>query len=811
MPDEAPRERDAVDAITPFAGMIGHGIDALRGPVAPAPEESAPTEEGPFYGAKGTVAVSDGSGEVTYVRRGDLAAAEEEGLHVANQDEYYGAKLGGTGQAAVGGINALNGATFDFGLPVAKKIYGALGGDEAEAARALRVSNHAFPVTAGASEFVGALAPALLGAPTEETAANAGEGLLARAGNRFAAAIPRATAEGAAFGVGHQLTEDALGDRDSSAEKILASADGGMVFGGLLGGGLAAGGGAAGDALAPLWRRASEEGGAFGWISKKTGELAEEQAFKSTGAKKGDLRKLGQTSDEVLAAERRIGRTLIDEDLVGPTTTKAEIGKRVVARAEEVGEELGTMRKRLDVQTNERPSVSSIVERFKSAVIDENGKLADGRPGMRLAGKMFGTEEAKPALEVLDRLERVGGERPSFEKLHELRRELDERLYSSYERPAKLGQPLPPGEGALRALRGIMEDEFTAAGERATRELGDGAFTAKYKLAKDLYSDLSRVRGIMRDEIAGVGANRAVSLSDSVAALPALAFGHPVAGVAAGLGNKVLRTYGNQVASTVLDKASKLFAVQKAAARIDEAVKDGVRGFLRGGEKAARTTTRADKQVVTPEIMRKIREEVRDPEALTARVAGMIGGAHLDTAAPNVARALSASIMRIATYLQQNTPAEPAPVGVSILPQKARAPSSLQMTRFRDIVDTVNDPMHVVDELRRGHISRDKVEALQQCYPKLYLQIRAELGAQALEDPPDLTIQQDIALSVLFKEPLSATMKPSIRKAFQDTYAQGATPDETAKAGGPPMKPRPFNRERGSMASGFDRQEALDK
>src|SRR5262249_11878216 len=58
---------------------------------------------------------------------------------------------------------------------------------------------------------------------------------------RAARAAPRLLGEGAAMGVGNQLSEDALGNHDVVGQKLVASAAGGAVFNLLLGSALHAG------------------------------------------------------------------------------------------------------------------------------------------------------------------------------------------------------------------------------------------------------------------------------------------------------------------------------------------------------------------------------------------------------------------------------------------------------------------------------------------------------------------------------------------------------------------------------------------
>ena len=187
----------------------------------------------------------------------------------------------------------------------------------------------------------------------------------------------------------------------------------------------------------------------------------------------------------------------------------------------------------------------------------------------------------------------------------------------------------------------------------------------------------------------------------------------------------------------------------------------------------------------------------------------MLGGRGLDTAAPNTSQAISTTALRIGAYLRDKAPKDPAPTGASFVPQRPRAGSATEQAKFAEAIEVANNPISVVDDLRRGRVSREKVEALKACWPELYQQIRSEIASQSVEIRPKLSQQQEIAMSVLFDVPVSAIMQPQNIRAFNQSFAQGADPSKAGEAGGAqPMQPtsgvRGLNR-KGSLASGFDK------
>lgn len=771
---------------------------------APVPEQA------PLQGiapAPGMFAIKEADGSVSMVKQEDAEAAVAAGAEPATdidiaQQDWRG---GLAGQAASALIGAGRGLTFGAFDPLAIGVSRALGGDASaeDTRRALRTAKEVNPTASLGGEIAGSLAGMAVLPGGAGGSTLGAESTLGRAAARFATAAPRAGIEGAALGVGQQASEDALGDHAFNGEKYVAAGVGGAVFGVLLGGALSAAGGAVGDKLRPLYGKIGSEaeavaGGPYRAAGKTAeaveeaaqrsparqwlADQAEQQAFKATGAKLKDFQKLGATAEAQAARSGRIGRTLLDEGIVDATASQETIAQRLAAKTKQVGEELGAMRAKLDTAL-ERPSTAAIVERVQKEVL---------APLERLPGTQT---ESAAVRAYLDDFAVKAGERPDFKTLHEFRRALDEKLNPKLW--LKVPGTAPPAAVELGKVRGILEEEFETAGERAAKELGD-TFGEKYQLAKQLFSDLKTAENIVSKEVARGNANRAISITDTIAASHG-----GVTGMAMGAANKLVRTYGNQVAASLLNKASRLGMLQRAGESVDGAIKSGVRDFLTG--KPAGKAPAAPK--VDAETVRAVREAVRDPAALTQRVTDALGGRGLTEAAPKTTQAVASTIMRLAGHIRESAPKEPPQTGVSFLPKPAREPSKTDMARFAQVIEAADNPMSVVEDLRRGKLTPEKVATLKVGYPRLYQAIRRELATQAAELRPKLNTQQEIALSILFDVPVSAMMEPGTILSFQKTIAQGAEPPQAAQAGQPKTAVRGLNR-RGSLAAGFDKQEA---
>lgn len=503
--------------------------------------------------------------------------------------------------------------------------------------------------------------------------------------------------------------------------------------------------------------------GAKSWLESQ----ADKQAFKATGAKVGDIRRLAGTVEEQQAEMERIGARLRNETIEGKplieaSTSQAEIAKRITNKADEVGKDLGKLRSELD-KSKIRPSMSPIVERFESEV---------AQPAMAMP---LGEADVAAARAYLEDMVAKGGEQPSFDTLYKYRRRLDDKLAKEYARAP--GLPSAAGADAMHSLRAIVEEEFTKAGERAASDIGS-EFASKYKLQKELYADLATVRKIATGEAERNAGANFVSLTDAVLAAGA----GGVHGLAALAANQVRRKYGNQLASHVLGSASKLFPVQDAALKMDEALNKGAKAFV-AGEKAA---TRTPKRVTTDEV-REIRNAVRSPEAITARVETALGD--LPKYAPKLSTQMATRAATIASYLRDNLPKETPPATMAFGPPKKRPLSDSDLIRAGHIIETATDPSVIVDRLNEGRLTRDHVAALKGAHPDVYAKVQTYLQQHGTELRAQLPVQKQVLLSLFFGEPITEAMLPANIRAFQASFVGGSQAPSAPPAAPPPGNP----------------------
>lgn len=735
---------------------------------APAPAAPAPAFVRP---EPGYVAVTDG-GDVQLLPEENVGRAAQAGFRPATEAEFWAAKHGTTGQIVTAADAVARGATFGLSDAAQVGIARAFGGDaEAEKVRAhTRLAKEANPGTAMAGEVAGTLLPAAVGLGGASAATVAGETAGARALARFTSLAPRLFGEGAAMGAGQQLSEDVLGNHDLAAQKYLISSLKGGALATLLGGGLAVGGGAIADKLG---RRMAAEGGAIAALEKGAAKeanplarAAEEQAFKGLGSKLKDWQKLGATAEAQEARAQRIGRTLLDEGITTPGASKAVQSERLATRVKEVGEELGSLRKSLEKAAT-RPSAENVLKRIEAEVIAP------------LASTPFsGPEQAAVRGYVQEIADRIGERTTfrSFDELHTMRRALDKKLDPKLW--SKIPGSAPPAAEELGKIRGILESEYELAAEKATAELG-GDIASKYATSKALYADLKTAEKIASKEAARSAANRAVSLTDTIAGVGGFVTLGPK-GIALAMANKAMREYGNQAAASVLNRASKVESIARAAQAFDQKLNQSVAAFF-GKTKPSAASRTAPK--LSPEATRALRDAVSNPARMADRVADAVASTELRATAPKVTQAMTATLMRAATWVHGRLPPEPPPRGLAFGPQP---PRKLGPKAQREIDTAVRalDADAFLDDLSHKRVDRQALEALKFINPDVHAEVVSKLTAYGIEHGPDLSRQQAVALSIMTGKPMTPMMRPETIRGFQQAYAQEQPPPHDPSAPG---------------------------
>jgi hypothetical protein len=115
--------------------------------------------------------------------------------------------------------------------------------------------------------------------------------------------------------------------------------------------------------------------------------------------------------------------------------------------------------------------------------------------------------------------------------------------------------------------------------------------------------------------------------------------------------------------------------------------------------------------------------------------------------------------------------------------------SDAEKSAFLRSAEAVANPTMVLEEAKKGTLTRDHVEAVKAVYPALYEEMRVQVMQSLIDGKQKLSYSRRIQLGILLDIPTDKTLSPDFVSAIQGTYAQGAGDAESP----PPPPARPLN------------------
>ena len=733
-----------------------------------------------------TVFVRDQQGNILEGPASQLDAAIKAGgeqvssADVAKQENAE--KYSGVGNTlAAGGLGALDMLSLGLG-PAA---IGSLGGEDTK--QYIEGVSEAHPFAHGVGEVLGAIAPAFLtgGASLAEEAPEIGGSLL-RSGakalaapmdalgaggelvskgvrgvlgdgaiGRIAGGTARGMAEGGFIGATQQAGEDILGDRELTAERLLAGAGRGALFGGAFGGGLSTLGVAGESALSKL--ADSMDGG----VADKLAGKAEELRLASTGAKTAEIRKIeasGLTRNEV-------GRWMFDElpkfsEGGKYPVSREAIGEAAQRAAEDAQPRISGAIDQLDT-AGARPNAATVIDRLRNDVIAP----LDKKLGMESVTARLNT--------IVDKAESRLQQNPTFRELFDLRKDLDDLAYRDRK---VLDQSNAMQQ--LREARRAIEDEIGKQGERfAGPQWKEGYDAAKrqFRMATTVQETVERAQ----QRIAG---NRGISLTDTIAGGFGFAHLGPV-GLLAGAVNHAIREYGDAVGAHLLDKASKLQALRGMSLDFGDATTKAVRGFLNAahGGSTSGLVRVASKYEDKKE---RIEQLATNPAMLAAAASKHVPAADV---APKTSALVAQKMAGAVGYLHGQLPPE-VNTRSPLTPQLSSKSSKAAQTAWLRKLDVYEDPLSVLDDMKKGRLHPDKADALKTMFPALYGDVQKAIAAEVADGASrgkEPNFKQRMQMGILFGVPTDAMLDPSFLQSQQALYQNPPQEDDNLQQKAP--------------------------
>jgi len=492
-------------------------------------------------------------------------------------------------------------------------------------------------------------------------------------------------------------------------------------------------------------------------------DVRDESIFKAvTDARPSDVVKLQKKYGLTRDAVKEVSDTLRTyEDDAGnklfETLGKAEdYAPKLRQAVDETGAKIGALRQRVDDLAS--PDIKSVLTRVDDDVIApllRSDDMTERAMAERLKGEMDAFRPVGDA--VNDNASLPAG----YLRLDRFRQKIAGR--------AGYGSALKTESEAaysklLRKLERTIDSELdeTAKGVLTGEELTDYLALQKTNRALRSARDISELRSghNVGMRTFGMSDNQAGQAGAVIGTLMTGGVGGLAIGAASMVGNKLLRTYGRGVAATVADRLSTSLD-RKIAARIDGFFRtsinsqafdlaidkgiarvnsEGVRAAAAEGVAAAtgaaKSGTRRAARAVSSAFMgrettvaaayEKRVAEVRQAnnnfgQGVREAVATKLGD--MPTVAPKLTMAITNGATRALNYLASQIPGaaeKPSP----LQPGKKIPISEYEMAKFARIYAAVDNPLTVLDDLERGKVTFEQVDALKAAWPEVYEDIR---------------------------------------------------------------------------------------
>lgn len=251
-----------------------------------------------------------------------------------------------------------------------------------------------------------------------------------------------------------------------------------------------------------------------------------------------------------------------------------------------------------------------------------------------------------------------------------------------------------------------------------------------------------------------------------------------------------------------------LKAIEESSQKITKNIGYAVRGFL---DKAAPAATYgAVKSFETQEKKedlgkfynrqsKAVIDAASNPEALAEKTSAAF--ANMGEFAPKIAEAASGKAAMGAMFLYEKMPKNPFQ-GQAFMGTKKWKPSDMEISKWKKYVDTVEDPMRSLKDLRAGKFTMEQSETLKTVYPELFQEVVQNLMEELPKLKEELPYQKRLQLGILFNIPADPSTQPAFIQQMQAMHQASAQAEAQggAMGGGKISKPAVGKMDKSEMA-----------
>jgi len=592
--------------------------------------------------------------------------------------------------------------------------------------------------------------------------------------------------EGSLYGVGHLISEEALGRAEFNAENLMAYGGQGALFGGITGGLF--------GVTPTIYKHGKEivvptiKGGkVVGFVNKKIKNFKdyllnpEYAAMKLSGATHKKISETIAKNPELAANLPKVLKDIMKKDLTS-LASNSKLFDAANDFLERTGKKIDhTLRgisfkaplESFPTKSSMSFAVQNRLEKLKSKLnlVDDAG---NPRPGTGISDDIkLINKEIKEWSEhnlddtyydasALNKEKQVYQQRANYERKGDvpLREKVAREVSSTFrEEVLKFASKTDP------ALYGKLKQEFLDFGTMTTflenfgSKIGQQSSQA-WDFSKDLFT--AAIAGSMFDLLGPVGAGLA------------------------------LKTFAK---SDLKQKMIVLTQIEKASVKVPDFISKSVKSYMKKGKKLKGVAVPSTVKLLIDSPLSKtpdkpLTKPKDDPEALQNMTAnlnrlkndptalyGSMSNRFFSLMAPKTFGASGQVFQRAVDFLSLKVPKHSMPVNP--FSKRTYQPSEQEMYKFKKYLEAVQNPLVVMQHLKRGQISREGVEAISFVYPELYVEMQSNVFKQ-LEKQKDVDYQQRLQLGILMGIPTDRALEPAAVADFQKHYSEA----QVSQAGG---------------------------
>lgn len=710
--------------------------------------------------------INQDTGEAASVEGKEAYNALQSGYRLETAQETHDRRLqeqyGGPLEQAKAGVEGLErGMTFG----ISDQYRTATGEATGEQLASRQEAN---PVTSYGGEGVGMLSSLPAIGPVGELAEGATAKALLKGAERAGLTNPIARSivgkivpaaagsavEGAFYGAGQLLSEDALGKADLNAENLAAYIGTGALLNGAFG---------------MAFSGAAELAGPLGKATKYVTSPFTSKISDELDSKLASAKMLGLSPAQLYKQEQRtpglvdsMGDFLRDKLKLQITDTPETLFKKSEMLHDAAGTEIGSVLKEVDETLNQMPIFKPTAESVSDSIYKDVYKSVEDKLD---SSNPFMEEYQKPINSFLDKVKRLGETGKTFDAgyLQKLKLSLDDMI--KYEKtPGKFSILEELAYTARTAVKGEIDklaqsiESLGGADDLAQRlKTANADYHATSVWGEFLEKKALKSGDSAQTTLTGIAKDVALDLKRKFLVLGKIEQGRQMIDKAI---TGTVKAFGTSTRGLSIASQMSVPSIAKSALAIDYS-----------GEKPKKPR---DEKTAYNNVLKNINSYAASPTAFMEKSNRQT--ASLYSAAPQTSAQLDNLAMTAMAYLSTKVPRSSHDATLLSAYQPVALPSTQALAKFARILEAVEKPAVVLKNLQNGTASREEMNVLKEVYPATFQKLQEKFMSELPHLQAEMPYNRRVQMGLLLGVPADLSMQPQnvlgLQALFGEAQAQ---------------------------------------